>query len=215
MNRSVTHHILRRSLTRCVLVVCAFVLTGCVGMSAQSGVNGNTGEYQGTEVKPPVVLTDWTFTSSTGEPLSLHDLKGRPVLLFFGYTSCPDVCPTTLGEFKQVKQQLGDAAEQVAFVFISVDAPRDTPETLARYVRAFDSSFIGVAGDDAELERVGKDYGLYYKRNAPKAGETGYMVDHPGTSYLIDREGQLRVLYSFGTEAQVMSAGVRRLLAES
>jgi protein SCO1 len=198
-----------------IALLCVFVLAACGGMGTQESMGGSGEVYQGTTLDPPVTLANWTFTSASGEPLSLEDLRGRAVLLFFGYTHCPDVCPTTLGEFKKVKQQLGDAAEEVAFVFVSVDAPRDTPEVLARYVQAFDPSFVGLAGDEAELQRVGKDYGLYYNLNEPKAGETGYTVDHPGTSYLIDRDGQLRILFSFGTEPEILTAGVRRLLAES
>jgi protein SCO1/2 len=182
---------------------------------AIGGTDGEATEpNHGTVVDPPLRLTDWTLPSSTGRSLSLHDLRGRPALLFFGYTHCPDVCPTTLGEFKQVKQQLGAVAQQVAFVFVSVDGPRDTPAVLQRYLGAFDPAFIGVSGDDATLAKVGKEYGLYYKRRTEGSSKAGYAVDHSASTYLIDRSGQLRMLYSYGVDPKGISMDMRKLLAE-
>ncbi len=169
---------------------------------------------QGTRIEPPAQLSDFTLPSSLGRNLSLSELRGKPVVLFFGYTFCPDVCPMTLSELKRVKAELGADGARLQVVFVSVDGERDTPEVLARHLAAFDPDFIGLQGDDATLRRIGPEYGLYYKRNTPQGTSAAYLVDHSSATYLIDAEGRLRVVYSFGTPPEVIAAGVRELLKE-
>lgn len=169
---------------------------------------------QGTVIDPPRPMEDWTLTSHTGQPLHLTDLRGKAILLFFGYTSCPDVCPTTLADFVQVKQGLGSVRDQLAVVFISVDSARDTPERLARYVAAFDPSFIGATGSDEALQAMGKDYGLYFARQSVAGTSAGYLVDHTSASYLIDPAGRERMIYSFNTPAAVVTKDVLAILDE-
>ncbi|MCS6881867.1 MAG: SCO family protein [Oscillochloridaceae bacterium] len=188
------------------------LLSGCArpapGPAPESSVQ------QGTRIEPPTQLSDFTLPSSLGRDLSLSELRGKPLLLFFGYTFCPDVCPMTLSEMKRVKADLGADSEQLQVVFISVDGARDTPEVLARHLAAFDPTFIGLQGDDATLRRIGPEYGLYYKRNTPEGTSAAYLVDHSSATYLIDAEGRLRVVYSFGTPPEVIAADVRALLKE-
>jgi protein SCO1 len=189
------------------------LLAGCAGPAP--GGTPIEAPNQGTVIEPPVQLTDFTLPSSRdGQPLSLSDLAGGPTVLFFGYTFCPDVCPATLSEVKRAKEQLGADGERLNVVFVSVDAERDTPEVLARYVGAFDPSFIGLQGDEATLRQIGKEYGLYHNKNSPEGTSAAYLVDHSAASYLIDGAGQLRVVYGFGTPPDAIAEGVRRLLAE-
>jgi protein SCO1 len=169
----------------------------------------------GTAFDPPRPLTDWTFPSTRGEPLSLSDLQGKPTLLFFGYTNCPDFCPAALGDFKQIRAQLGDRGDDVQFVFVSVDADRDTPEALKRYVEFFDPSFIGLAGDDATLEQISPEYGLYYKRRDIEGTAAGYFVDHTVVTYLIDEQSRLAKIYSYQVEAETIAADLQARLAGS
>jgi protein SCO1/2 len=158
-------------------------------------------------------LMDFTLPSSSGDPLSLSDLRGSYALVFFGYTHCPDFCPLTLAEFKQVKTILGDDADNLNFLFVSVDGPRDTPEALARFLGRFDSEFIGMSGDDATLLRIGPDYGLYYERHTDEGGASGnYPVDHSTASYLIDPDGKLRVIFSYSAEPDVVAENVLALM---
>jgi protein SCO1 len=199
------------SLSLCVLL--GVLLAGCA--SPLPGATTAEEPNQGTPVEPPVALTDFTLPSSRdGAPLSLSDLAGTPTLLFFGYTFCPDVCPLTLSEMKRTKELLGADGARLNVVFVSVDPARDTPEVLARYVTTFDPSFIGLQGDEATLRRIGKEYGLYYKQNTPEGTSAAYLVDHSAASYLIDGNGQLRMLYGYGTPPDVLADGVRTLLAE-
>ncbi|NTV63657.1 MAG: SCO family protein [Oscillochloris sp.] len=169
----------------------------------------------GTEITPPKELADFTLPSSDGgKPLSLSALRGKPLLLYFGYTFCPDVCPTTLTELIRVKQDLGDQQDQLNVLMVSVDSQRDTPEVMARYMQAYDPSFIGMTGDDATLRRIGGEYGLFYERHAVEGSSAAYLVDHSAATYLIDKQGRLRMIYSYGTPHTVITLGVTQLIAE-
>lgn len=203
------------------VLAAGLVLTAVVGLTALrssaqindgSSIVENASVYAGTSYDPPIQLDDFTLAASTGEMLSLSDLRGRYVLLFFGFTHCPDVCPLTLAEFKRVKAILGGAAQNVVFLFISVDSPRDTPQVIADYLARFDADFIGMTADDETLQRIGSQYNLFYElpTNADSLG--GYAVDHTGRSYVIDPVGQLRISYSYGTEAEIIAAGIQELM---
>jgi protein SCO1/2 len=180
--------------------------------AATSGAAIVDSEYYfdgGTPVDPPRVLSDFTLTSHTGQPISLSDLRGRALLIYFGYTFCPDVCPITLGDFRRVRDGLGDDAGKVAFVMISVDGERDTPERLNSYLGAFDPDFIGMTGDEGELQRISTDYGLFFER---QPGDERYLVDHTASIFMVDPEGRLTMIYTFGTEPDVIIEGVRGLI---
>lgn len=198
----------------CLLLI--VLLAGCTqpGASAPPDDASAQDPNRGTPVDPPKDLTNFTLTSQTGKPLRLSDLSGRPVLLFFGYTNCPDVCPTTLAEWKRIKATLGEAAQRVSFVFISVDGERDKPAVLAKFLGGFDPSFIGLTGSPAAVAEVGKDYGLYFKSQA-QAGSAEYQVEHSPPSYLIGKDGRLRMIYSYGVTDNVISADINKLLGHS
>lgn len=177
-------------------------------------------------VDPPHRVQDFTLISDTGEPMALSELRGQTVMMFFGYTHCPDVCPTTLADYRRVKEALGDDADNVKFVFISVDGERDTPDVLAGYLAQYDSDFIGLVGDEQTLAQIGAEYGLYFDRetiNVEHTHEDGevhihdyedenYFVQHTSPSFLIDRDGYLRLVYFYGTEPEVIAEGIRQML---
>lgn len=163
-----------------------------------------------TAVDPPRQLSDFTLTGNDGKPLSLSDLQGKVTLLSFGYTNCPDVCPQTMGDFERVKEKLGAQADEVNFLLISVDGVRDTPEVMQRYMSAFDPAFLGMTGTEDDLKRIGGDYGLYFRANPEKDG--AYTVDHTAGIFMIDREGFLRTIFTFGTEPDVITGHVQELL---
>ena len=156
-------------------------------------------EYDGTtKIDPPHDMPDFTLTNQNGEPTSLSDLRGKYVLMAFGYTHCPDICPLTLNEFRRVRESLGDLAENVEFVFISVDSARDTPEVLKQYfeTRQLDG-FIGLTGSEEDLRKLGVDYGLFFEIGE-NTSQGGYLVDHTAGSYLLDPEGRWIMRYQFG-----------------
>lgn len=162
--------------------------------------------YEPAERAPAVVLT-----RAGGGQFSLADQHGAVVLLFFGYTHCPDMCPTTLSDWKRVKSALGSDASRVRFVFISVDPTRDDPATLQRYVARFDPSFIAATGDSATLASIERSFHVTSAREA--TGSAGdYAVTHPSQTFIVDRTGDLRLLYSFGMPTDEVVADVRELL---
>lgn len=201
-----------RSILQLTLIFGLLMAGACTAPTAS---NEPVAQDQGTIIDPPVELTDFTMPSSQGgQPLSLSDLRGQPVLLFFGYTFCPDVCPTTLSEFKQTRELLGAAGDNVRYVFVSVDPERDTPAVLARFVGLFAPTFIGLQGDEATLRQIGAEYGLYYQKQSVAGTSAAYLIDHSAAAYLIDAQGRLRTIYSYGTTPEVIAAGIQRLLDE-
>jgi protein SCO1/2 len=168
-------------------------------------------KFRGSAIDPPVAAADFWLKDQTGQVFQLGGQRGKLVLLFFGYTSCPDVCPTTLAQFKRARAQLGGQAERVRFVFVTVDPERDTPAQMGKYLGAFDPAFVGLGGSEAELEPVWKAYGVY-RQIQPGSSATGYLVDHSARAYLIDAQGNLRLTYAFGATADDMAADMRYLL---
>jgi len=169
--------------------------------------------YHGAVIEPPAQAADFTLTDQDGNPFRLSDQKGKIVLIFFGYTHCPDVCPITLAEFKQIKAMLGDKADQVRFVFVTVDPERDTPETINTFLQNFDPTFIGLTSDRATLEPVWKAYGVYQEQQ-DAGSAAGYLVDHSTPTYLIDPQGLWHINYPYGMEAEKIAQDLQHMMKE-
>ena len=182
-----------------------------------SAVNGRlpfgAPAFHGTVIQSPDVVADFTLTSSTGDQLSLSDLRGKVVLLYFGYTFCPDACPTTLSELKKVPAALGDRADEVQVVMVSVDPQRDTPEVLREYLSYFDPSFLGLTGTEEEVLAAATPLGIYFSAHEGSAA-SGYLVDHTTTVLVIDKAGYLRLLYGFETPGEDIAADMRYLVRQ-
>ncbi|MDJ0498472.1 MAG: SCO family protein [Acidimicrobiia bacterium] len=138
-----------------------------------------------------------------GQTVRMTDFEGQVVVVYFGYTFCPDICPATLGKLADAMEILGDRADEVQVMMVSIDPERDTPEMLAEYVTHFHPDFIGVTGDPQTVNRVATLYGVYYEATEGTA-ETGYTIDHTTTVMLVDKEGFLKLVLLFeGTAAQI------------
>lgn len=168
--------------------------------------------FHGRLVQPPKPAPDFTLTDQNGRDFRLSDQRGQIVLLFFGYTTCPDVCPTTLARFRQVQRSLGPAAAQVRFVFVTVDPERDTPARLGYYVETFDPDFIGLTGDHATLARVWESYGVYAERQEVPGSAGGYLMAHSSWTYLVDQDGNLRLIYPYEATEEDITQDVLHLL---
>ena len=152
------------------------------------------------------------LTRSDGSSFRLSETRGKVVLLFFGYTSCPDVCPTTLAELKQALEELGeDRSNQVQVLFVTVDPQRDTPERVQEYVNHFNDSFIGLSGAGTELGKVWQDYGVF-RLEVPGASAAGYTVDHTARVTLIDQMGNMRVSFGFDTPVDDITHDLKLIL---
>jgi protein SCO1/2 len=172
-----------------------------VGLIAVVGAFFLTGPYayQGSLIDPPVQAKDFSLIDQNGGTFRLSDQQGKVLMIFFGYTNCPDECPATLAEFKGLISQLGDAAQQVRFVFITVDPERDTQERLQEYLANFDPSIIGLTGNLTDLKKVWNDYGIYQEEILSE-DTSNYSVGHTNRIYAIDVHGNLRLTYPFGID---------------
>jgi protein SCO1/2 len=164
-------------------------------------------EMHGVVLQSPQRLTDFTLDGSTGEPVSLSDFRGKPVLIYFGYTFCPDVCPTTLNDLTDTMAALGKKADDVQVIMVSVDPERDTPEQLATYLKYFDPRFIGMTGAKDDIDAAATQFGVFYEAHEGTAA-TGYLVDHTSTVALVDEDGYLREIFSFDTPGEDVAADV-------
>jgi len=158
----------------------------------------NRENFRGTLYDPALSAPEIELTQADGSNFRLSEERGDVVLLFFGYTFCPDVCPTTLSELRKIQTELGNDATKVQVVYITVDPDRDTPEKVQEYVSVFNPSFIGLSGTQEELEPVWKNYGVF-RQIEETVSENSYLVTHTARVYLIDQDGNLRLSYAFGT----------------
>ena len=167
--------------------------------------------YRGSKIDPPVPAADFELSNQHGQKFRLSEQRGEIVLLFFGYSNCPDVCPLTMSKFKSIKEELGDQADKVRFIFVTVDPERDTKERLLEYVKVFDPEIVALTGSRAELEPVWKSYGVYQAKQ-DTGSAAGYSVDHTARTYLIDQEGNWRLTYPFEMEKADIISDVRHLI---
>lgn len=167
-------------------------------------------QFSGTVLQSELPAGDFTLTSADG-PVSLSDYRGKLVVLYFGYTFCPDVCPTSLSDVNKALNQLGDKAEDVQLIMISVDPARDDPAKLAEYVEFFNPTFVGVTGTDEEIRSVATPYGIWYEAH-DEEGASEYLVDHVATLNVIDREGRLKLVIGYGTGADAIAADLDYML---
>jgi protein SCO1/2 len=155
---------------------------------------------------------DFQLPDADGRMRSLQDFRGKAVVVFFGFTQCPDVCPTTLTELAQAKKLLGPDGEKVQGVFITVDPARDTPQVLQAYMANFDPSFVALRGSAEQLEAVAKDFKVHYKKVEGKT-PTSYTMEHSAASYVFDPQGRLRLYTRYGSGAQALADDLKLLLS--
>lgn len=191
------------------------VLSGCSALDQLvAGPTMTPPPPGGEPVEPPRPLANFTLLNQAGEPTRLSDLAGQPALFYFGYTHCPDVCPLTLAEMSQVARILGESARQVHFVFVSVDIRRDTPERLASFLPQFNPAFIGLtASDETALRAATEAFGVYYELEDVPETQAEYLVAHTASTFLVDAEGQLRMIFAYRTPPQIIADQIQRLLA--
>jgi protein SCO1/2 len=168
-------------------------------------------EYAGTVLDNPEPAPGFTLTGDTGEPVALESFRGKVVLIYFGYTFCPDICPASLAELADAMEVLGDGADDVQVVMVSVDPARDTPEVLGEYMDYFNPTFVGLTGSDSEIAAVADSYGVFYEAQEGTAA-TGYLVDHLASVIVIDRDGRWVEVLSYGTTGEQIAGDVEQWL---
>ncbi|MBG9389534.1 SCO family protein [Caenimonas aquaedulcis] len=199
MNR---RHLLRASL---------WAAAGCGSLAA---CTESKPQFAAIDLTGADYAKDFQLPDQAGVVRSLKDFRGKIVVLFFGYTQCPDVCPTTMAEIAQAKKLLGPDGDKVQGVFVTVDPERDTPEVLKNYMANFDPSFIALRGTPDQLAAMAKDFKVYYKKVDGKTAAS-YTMDHSAASYVYDTKGQLRLYTRYGSGAQSLASDLKLLLAQA
>jgi protein SCO1 len=166
-----------------------------------------------TYAEPYSPAPEFSLLDAKGDGFNLKDIRGKVVLLFFGYTYCPDICPTTLAQLKLAMQDLGKKSEQVQVVFISVDPKRDTSTSMQSYVERFDPAFIGLGGTEEELAPIWSEYGIF-REIVEGTSENNYIVNHTGRIILIDQDGNLRLSYGLQVDPEDISQDIQILLRQ-
>ena len=173
-----------------------------------------TPNYNGSVIDPPKPMPGFTLQSSNG-PVSLDSFLGKYVLVYFGYTSCPDICPITLATLTQALARLGaKKAENFQVIFISVDYKRDTPQISDAFAKKFNSNFIGLSGTEAQINQVTQEYGIYYKLNPPDPTTGFYSVDHTALVQVLNPQGALILIWPFGTQPDQETSDLTNLVSQ-
>lgn len=193
------------------LIAVSALSAGAVAILA--ACSPDAAKLRGVDITGADYARDFQLTDHNGQVRSLQDFRGKVVVVFFGYTQCPDVCPTSLQELVEAKQLLGAEGERLQGIFVTVDPERDTAELLKAYVENFDPSFLALRGSPEQLAAVAKDFKIYYKK-VPGSTPTSYTMDHSAGSYVYDPAGRLRVYHRYGSGAQALASDVRLLLQE-
>lgn len=177
-----------------------------------AGCGGGTPKFNSVDITGANYARDFSLTDHTGAARTLADYRGKVVAIFFGFTQCPDVCPTTLTDMAQVKRQLGKDGENLQVVFITVDPQRDTQTVLGKYVPAFDPGFVGLYGSPEQTAATAKEFKVFYQKVAGKTA-TSYSIDHTAGTYVIDRAGKVRLFVRHEQGIEPLVADLKRLLS--
>ncbi|MES3022313.1 MAG: SCO family protein [Pseudomonadota bacterium] len=197
---------MKRLLSVLALIGCTLLTAGCDKI-AKKPLSFNNNDITGLEFGRDFALTD-----HNGKARTLADFKGKVVLMFFGFTHCPDVCPTTMAEMAGVMQALGPQADEVQVLFVTVDPERDTQALLSQYVPAFDKRFLGLRGDAAATAKVAKEFKIHYGK-VEGSSPNNYSVDHTSASYVFDRKGKIRLLVRHGNGPIPIVHDLKQLLS--
>jgi protein SCO1/2 len=193
----------RRTLARLgTLTLAAGLIAGCT----QAPVSFNGVDITGADYGRSLSMTD-----ADGKRRSLDEFKGKVVVVFFGYTQCPDVCPTTLAELASIKQKLGPDGSKLVGVFVSVDPERDTPEVIKAYVNSFGADFVALRGSVDETKAVARDFKVFFAK-VPGKVEGSYTMDHTAGSYVFDTQGRLRLFERYGTAPDALASDFKALI---
>lgn len=189
-------------------------LVAGAGVAGLAGCSKSQPQFKATDITGASFGKKLELSDHNGKPRQLADFAGKVVVLFFGFTHCPDVCPNTLLEMKGVLEKLGDRARDVQVLFVTVDPERDAPDMLARYVTAFDPSFIGLRGTPEQTAAAAREFKVFFMK-VPGSSPDTYSIDHTAASYVLDRSGELRLMISYNAGVDAMAHDIGLLLDQS
>jgi protein SCO1/2 len=169
--------------------------------------------FSGIDITGADYANAFSLTDHNGQARTLADFKGKAAVVFFGFTQCPDVCPTSMAEMAEAKRLLGPQGEHLQGLFISIDPERDTPEIMKAYLASFDPTFLALYAAPQALPELAKSYRIYYQKVEGKT-PTSYTFNHAAGSYVYDPQGRIRLYHRYGTGAQALAGDLKRLLSE-
>ena len=191
-------------------LLCGVALTACNDtVSARAGA---TPAFRGVDITGAEYARKLSLTDQHGQPRTLADFKGKVTLVFFGFTQCPDVCPSTMAELAQIRAKLGADGNRVQGVFVTLDPERDTPELLQAYMAGFDPSFIALRGTLEQTAAAAKEFKVFYAK-VPGKSPGSYSLDHTAGSYVLDTHGNVRLFVRYGSGPEALTADLKVLLA--
>ena len=193
---------------RRLLLAATLVLAGCDRLAAPAAGP----QFHATDITGAGFGRSLALPDQTGRMRTLDDFKGKVTVIFFGYTQCPDVCPTTMAELAQVKRALGKDGERVQGVFVTIDPERDTPEVLRNYVASFDPGFVALRGTPEQTAAAAKEFKVFYAK-VPGKSPGSYTMDHTAASYVLDPAGRVRLFVRYGSGSTALAADLKALLA--
>ena len=197
-----------RLIALCAAALLAVVVAACDKASGPSAAP----QFRGVDITGAEYARNLSLPDQNGQPRTLADFKGKVTVVFFGYTQCPDVCPTTMVELAQVKKALGSDGERVQGLFVSIDPERDTPEILKAYMASFDPSFVALRGTPEQTLAVAKEFKVFYAK-VPGKTEGSYTMDHTAGSYILDGNGKVRLFERYGGGVEALTADLKVLLS--
>jgi len=197
-------------LAGCASIAVAMALSGCDRLPGASGV----ASFKSTDITGADYGKVLELTDHTGRPRTLADFRGKLVVLFFGFTQCPDVCPTTLATVTEALKQLGPDADRVQVLFVTLDPARDSPTVLSGYVTAFDPRYLALYGDADATARTAKEFKIFVQKSAGSS-PSNYSLDHTASTYVLDGQGRLRLYMRHGQSSADIASDLRLLLSRS
>jgi protein SCO1 len=197
------HLMLRRTL----LCAAALALVAC------GQANPDAPAFKAVDITGADYAQTLSLPDADGRVRTLDEFRGKVLVVFFGYTQCPDVCPTTLAELAAVKQQLGPEGADVQGIFVTIDPARDTPAVLKSYVGSFGGDFVALRGDEEQTKAAAKAFKVFYAK-VPGSTESTYTMDHTAASYVFDRQGKVRLFTRYGSGAEALVHDLKILLAQ-
>jgi protein SCO1 len=195
-----------------MLWAASLVLAAALAACGPAGKSGEKLQFKGTDITGAEYGRTLALTDQDGKSRTLADFKGKIVVVFFGYTQCPDVCPTTMAELAQVKKSLGKDGERVQGIFVTVDPERDTAPVLKSYMGSFDPSFVALRGTVEQTKDVAKEFKVFFAK-VPGRTPDSYTMDHTAGSYVFDSNGKLRLFVRYGSGADALAADLKTLIA--
>ena len=190
----------------------SLMLAASLGACGPAGRPAEKLQFKGTDITGAEYGRTLALTDQEGKSRTLADFKGKVVVVFFGYTQCPDVCPTTMAELAQVKKSLGKDGERLQGIFVTIDPERDTPTVLKGYMGSFDPTFVALRGTVEQTKEVAKEFKVFFAK-VPGRTPDSYTMDHTAGSYVFDTSGKLRLFVRYGSGADALVADLKTLIA--